>query len=146
MSTKQNGDIAEQRVVYELLKRGYDVLRPVGDRLRYDVAIDRGGRLIRLQVKLAWKAETWGTYCVDIRRHQTNRVNYKFTRYQPNDFDILVAWIRELDVFFLLPSEVACSFASSISLPTQDGARTRSRTTPWREAWHVLENLRGVEQ
>src|SRR5579863_10024790 len=43
MDTKLKGDIAEQAVVLYALKRGWGVLRPVGDRLPYDLVLDIDG-------------------------------------------------------------------------------------------------------
>ncbi len=54
MDTKLKADIAESAVITELLKRGFKVLRPVGDRLPYDLAIDIEGRLIKIHVKSTW--------------------------------------------------------------------------------------------
>jgi hypothetical protein len=138
VNTKQNGDIAEQRVAYELLLRGHSVLRPVGDRLPYDLAIDQAGRLVRVQIKLAWRTRP-GSFAVDVRRHQTNRREHRHTKYQPGDFDFLIAWIREPDVFYVLPSSVACSFSGAISLTMTSRLRP-CRSSAWREAWHVIQN------
>jgi len=50
MSTKLRGDIAEQAAVLHALKRGWGVLRPVGDRLPYDLVFDIAGALVKIQV------------------------------------------------------------------------------------------------
>ena len=41
MSTRLNGDIAEQAAILHALKRGWGILKPVGDRLPYDLVFDR---------------------------------------------------------------------------------------------------------
>ncbi len=51
MDTKLKGDIAEQAAVFHALKRGWGVLKPVGDRLPYDLVFDVDGVLIKVQVK-----------------------------------------------------------------------------------------------
>lgn len=48
MDTKLKADIAESAVVTELLKRGFKVLKPIGDRLPYDLAIDSNEKLLRI--------------------------------------------------------------------------------------------------
>lgn len=40
MTTKKKGDVAEQAVILEGLKRGWGVLTPIGDRLPYDLVFD----------------------------------------------------------------------------------------------------------
>jgi len=54
MDTKLKADIAESAVMTELLKRGFKVLKPIGDRLPYDLAVDVNGKLVKIQVKSAW--------------------------------------------------------------------------------------------
>ncbi len=44
--TKLKGDIAEQAVIYNALKKGWGVLKPIGDRLPYDLVLDIDGSLI----------------------------------------------------------------------------------------------------
>lgn len=73
MDTKLRGDIAEQAAVLHALKRGWEVLKPFGDRLPYDLAFDVKGTLIKIQVKYAWLDEPSGNYVVDNRRTKTNR-------------------------------------------------------------------------
>jgi len=48
MSTKDIGNISEVMVLAALTRTGCSVLRPFGDNLRYDLAIDDGGKLIRV--------------------------------------------------------------------------------------------------
>ena len=80
MDTKLKSDIAESAVVTELLKKGFKVLRPVGDRLPYDLAIDIHGKLLKIQVKSAWLQK--GAYTVDTRRTKTNRRHMVRERYK----------------------------------------------------------------
>jgi hypothetical protein len=47
------GEFAEACVTADLLRFGFEVLRPVAHTSRFDLGVYQGGRLIRLQVKLA---------------------------------------------------------------------------------------------
>jgi hypothetical protein len=51
VNTKQKGDIAEGHVLAAFLKAGKTVLMPFGDRNRYDMVVDEGGKFTRIQVK-----------------------------------------------------------------------------------------------
>ena len=99
MDTKLKSDIAESAVVTELLKRGFRVLKPIGDRLPYDLAVDINGELLKLQVKSAWFRK--GAYIVDSRRTKTNRRQMLRERYNSRDFDfaVLKEWPLLLLVF-----------------------------------------------
>lgn len=51
MNTKERGDISTAMVTAALLRNGETVLTPYGDRLRYDLVLDRNGKFLRIQVK-----------------------------------------------------------------------------------------------
>src|ERR1700733_7052536 len=86
MDTKLKSDIAESSVITELLLRGFNVLRPIGDRLAYDLAVDINGKLIRIQVKHAWFDKSDQAYLVDVRRTKTNRRQMLRKKYSDKDF------------------------------------------------------------
>ena len=67
MDTKLKADIAELSVTKELLNRGFNVLKPIGDRLAYDLAIDLNGELLRIQIKAAWYNDNKAMFIVDNR-------------------------------------------------------------------------------
>ncbi|MEJ2720029.1 MAG: group I intron-associated PD-(D/E)XK endonuclease, partial [bacterium] len=48
MNTKLKGDVAEQAAVLKALKQGWGVLKPVGDRLPYDLVFDVEGVLVKI--------------------------------------------------------------------------------------------------
>jgi hypothetical protein len=49
--TKAIGDRSELEVAVVLARRGYTVSKPIGDSFRYDLIIDDGANLYRVQVK-----------------------------------------------------------------------------------------------
>ena len=138
LSTKARGDIAEYRVVAELLERGHTVLMPCGDRLPYDVGIDVDGRLVRVQVRRAWstKGTKGGSYKIDVRRSQTNRKIWKHTKHGPRNYDFLIAWIPGTPTFYVIPAKVASKYASGITF--NDDPSRRTRALPYRNAWKLL--------
>jgi len=54
MSTKQVGGGSEAVVLAELVNRGYSVAIPFGDNDPYDLLVDAGIELYRVQVKTGW--------------------------------------------------------------------------------------------
>src|SRR3989338_1762850 len=101
MSTKLKGDIAEQAATLQALKHGWEVLKPTGDRLPYDIVIDVEGVLVKVQVKSAWLDKTRNNYVVDNRRTKTNRRVMKKDRYQVNDFDFALVYLQDMDLFYV---------------------------------------------
>jgi hypothetical protein len=87
MDTKQKGDIAEQAAILHALKRGWGVLKTVGDWLPYDLVLDVKGALVKVQVKSAWYHESAASFVADNRRTKTNRRVMVRSRYKETDFD-----------------------------------------------------------
>jgi len=136
MDTKLKADIAESAVITELLKRGFNVLKPVGDRLPYDLAIDVKGKLIRIQVKSAWFYK--GAYKVDARITKTNRRIMIRKYYDENDFDFAVIYIQDINAFYIMPQSVFSSYKSEISLVEATKRQRKPKSAEYRENWNLL--------
>ncbi|MBL7803781.1 MAG: hypothetical protein JNL02_08620 [Saprospiraceae bacterium] len=138
MNTKQKGDIAEQTVVLYALKRGWEVLKPVGDRLPYDLVFDIQGVLVKVQVKLAWFDVKRQNYVVDTRRTKTNRRVMIRDNYTANDFDFAVIVLENLDVFYVMPCEIFISYGSEIHLVEADKRQRKPKSSEFRNAWDLI--------
>ena len=137
MDTKLKSDIAESAVVTKLLQKGLKVLKPVGDRLPYDLAVDLDGNLLRVQVKSAWGSN--GIYNVDSRRTKTNRRKMLRSRYAKGDFDFAVLYIEDLDVFYVMPHDIFDSYKSGIRIVEKVTRQRTPRSKQYREAWDLLK-------
>ena len=138
-NTKLKGDIAEQRVILEALKRNWGVSIPVGDRLPYDLVMDVDGTLLKIQVKSAWYDAAKENYVTDVRRSLTNQRSIKHRSYFPKDFDFGIILLEEIDVFYILPSEVFLSYKSEIHFVEREKRQRKPRSSKYREAWHLLK-------
>ena len=138
MDTKLKADIAESATVTELLKRGFRVLKPVGDRLPYDLAVEINGKLIRLQVKSAWFDNSDGVYLVDTRRTKTNRRQMVRQNYGQQDFDFAIIYIEDLHVFYVMPVSVFTSYGSNISLVETNKRQRKPKSAEYRDRWELL--------
>ena len=96
MNSKSKGNLGEIKVASEFIKWGCTVSFPFGDNARYDLIIDDGNNLKRVQVKYADSKSangSWRCVCVSSTNHTTNK---KLHDYQ-NDVDIIAFYIAELD-------------------------------------------------
>jgi hypothetical protein len=139
MNTKMKGDLAEQAAVLGALKQGWGVLRPVGDRLPYDLVFDVNGSLIKIQVKYAWLDRNTGNYVVDNRRTKTNRRKMVRVAYTNNDFDFALAFVEDLDIFYIFPVEVFTSYGSGIHLVEADRRQRKPASADYRDAWDLIQ-------
>lgn len=138
MDTKLKADIAESAVVTELLKRGFKVLKPIGDRLPYDLAVDVSGHLIKIQVKSSWFDKKSGNHICDVRRSKTNRRKMLRERYTNKDFDLAIIFIQSSNVFYIMPVEAFTKFGSTISLVETRKRQRLPASAKYREKWDLL--------
>ncbi|MFN8418058.1 MAG: group I intron-associated PD-(D/E)XK endonuclease [Anaerolineae bacterium] len=139
MTTKLKGDIAEQAAILHALKRGWGVLKPIGDRLPYDLVFDINGFFIKVQVKSAWHDESSANFVVDNRRTKTNRRKMIRDAYSVDDFDFALCYIQEFDLFYILPSTIFISYGSEIHFVEKDRRQRKPRSSLYRDAWHLIQ-------
>lgn len=95
-NTKDKGDLAEVMVLADLMKQGFKLSVPVGDNSRYDLIVDRGDKLERVQVKYIESD------------HEVVRINgrsnvfkagrtFTETKYSTSDIDWLAAYDKSTD-------------------------------------------------
>jgi hypothetical protein len=142
MDTKQRGDITEQAAILQGLKRGWGVLRPIGDRLPYDLVFDLSGTLVKIQTKLAWFYEPDQCYLVDNRRTKTNRRRMIRDRYSETDFDFALAYLEDFDLFYVFPVSVFIAYAGQISIVESDKRQRKPRSANYRDAKKISEKSR----
>lgn len=140
MSTKLKGDIAEQTVSLKALKSGWGVLHPIGDRLPYDLVLDNGKTLIKIQVKSAWYSEKTKNWTVNSCRSQTNRKVYKVAPYKQKDSDFAIIYLPLLEVFYIFPSSVFISYKSSLYIVEGRVTQRVPKSKKFREAWGLIKN------
>jgi hypothetical protein len=138
MNTKLRGDIAEQAAILHALKRGWGVLKPLGDRLPYDLVFDVEGILVKVQVKAAWLDEPSGNYVVDNRRTKTNRRVMVREFYSVSDFDFALLYLEPNDLFYVLPVDVFIGYGSEIHLVEADKRQRKPKSAEFRDAWGLI--------
>ena len=121
---KRIGEISEAVVVAELIKRGFEVLRPVGDSLRYDLAIDYEGRIYRVQVKTGrtdGDTVTFSACSTDGYRSMMGADN-AYKTYE-GQIEWFASYVPEVDQVFMFPIQEATKFSITLRI-------TDSLTTP----------------
>ncbi len=104
MNTKDTGDRSVAIILAKLIEYGYFVLIPFGDNRRYDLAVDLGGKFIRIQCKTAWKKD-------DCIIFSTRSVCYgrggKWVtkEYTKDDIDVFMVYSPDLGRIFITPVE-----------------------------------------
>ena len=90
LTTKQKGDITELKCLTYFYEQGYSVSVPWGENDRYDLILDIGSYLLRLQVKTSRKGDSPGTFTFSTATTHKNRVKVEREKYTKDDIDYFV--------------------------------------------------------
>lgn len=95
--TKLKGDLAEAKVLTFLVKEGFHVLLPWSEDCRYDLAAEKNGRFLRIQIKFVSPRN--GRLSVPLRSAN----NWKAVKYRKEEIDIIAAYNPENDRIYFIP-------------------------------------------
>ena len=109
---------------------GFETLRVSGDSAKYDVAVDGGGRLWRVQVK--------STMCRCGRRSYAcvAHPNQRGRPYRRREFDFLAAYVIPEDVWYIIPARLVLHGRMGMIILTPSVAG--HKWEPYMEAWELL--------
>ncbi len=85
--TQRKGDIAVSQSIARFTKMGYDVSLPITESAAYDVIVDDGNKLYRVQVRYS------GTSEVELRRIHSNSTGYMIKKTKTNAYDWLYIYM-----------------------------------------------------
>jgi hypothetical protein len=97
------GAIAETAITAEAVKLGFVVLRPIVEGRRYDIVIDTGPCLLRVQCK--WAPRKGEVIAVNLQTHRCTPHGYVRSTYTAAEVDGIGVYCQELRRCFYLPIE-----------------------------------------
>ncbi len=115
-------------------------MRPVGDRLSYDLGVDLNGKFLRIQIKSAWFNAKDKCYVVDARRTKTNRRRMLRKPYCADDFDFAIIYLADLGVFYVIPILAFSRYGSTITFVEKAKRQRKPKSAKYRERWDLLSN------
>ena len=133
LTRKQRGEMAEAAFLAVAAALGLRVAKPWGESSRYDLIVDTGKCLLRVQVKSAHRADKYGGYTFHAHGN-SSRV------YKADEIDVLAAYVVPVGAWYLFPVEEFRKYKAMKLFPAS--RRRRSKFERFREAWWLL----GVEE
>jgi hypothetical protein len=103
-NSNHKGNVAELAIAAEAANLGLSVLKPLTEHEIYDLALDLGDRIWRIQCK--WATFNGDVVHVHVGRSRTSRRGYVRTTYEKGDIDALAAYCQQLHRCYLLPEEM----------------------------------------
>ncbi len=95
------GNVAELAIATEAARLGLSVLKPLTEHERYDLALDLGSQILRVQCK--WASHNGDVVHVHVGRSRTSRRGYIRSTYREDEIDALAAYCQALGRCYLLP-------------------------------------------
>jgi len=131
---KRRGELAELIFTLKAASLGLVVSKPFGDSFPYDLVVEGGGRLARVQVKSVFTSNRPGYFInLGARGHAGgHRI------YTPDEIDFLAAYIFAHDAWYIIPI-AAIGTATSLRLyPVPSKKKAAGRFEQYRGAWSLL--------
>jgi hypothetical protein len=136
---KQRGEWVELQFMAAAASHGYRVLKPWGDSLEYDVAIEHGGEITRVQVKSSTVRNGTGYFC-QLRRNYLVEEPYSL-----DEVDLFATYVIPVKTWYLIPAAVILkpTIKTAITVyPVTALKKNRYRYEHYREAWGLLSKPR----
>lgn len=130
---KQRGEWVELKFMAEAASRGFAVSKPWGDSAHYDVGVESGERVLRVQVKSTDCRTQFGYLC----QFKPNAHSQPYTLDQ---VDFFAAYVIPEDAWYLIPAAVLLRDQQrAVTLfPVKPRHPRRYRYEGYREAWGLL--------
>jgi PD-(D/E)XK endonuclease len=132
---KERGEWVELRFMAEAMYNRYKVSKPWGDSSAFDVGVESGRRILRVQVKST--ANRTGTgYLCQFKPNATKKQDYTLQQ-----IDFFAAYVIPQDRWYIIPAKVilGASRKHAIMLcPMQPRKKDRYSYELYREAWPLM--------
>jgi hypothetical protein len=138
LSPSQKGAAAEAEIAAAAIRLRLQVLRPVGEGGRYDLAIDIGEKLLRVQCKWASRrGDVLTTHCVTSR---CTPHGYRRTTYTAGEIDAIAAYAPDTDRCYLIPIDEV-EGRSTISLRIAPTRNNQAQLVRWAEDYELEDAI-----
>jgi prevent-host-death family protein len=107
LTSNDKGNIAEAAITLEAIRLGIEVLKPVAEHGRYDLAFDLGSTVLRVQCKWGSLDRDLGVICVRVGGSRHTPGGYVTSTYSAEEVDAIAVYCGDLSESYLVPVEVA---------------------------------------
>jgi hypothetical protein len=131
---KERGEWVELQFMARAVWNGFKVSKPWGDSSAYDVGIESGGRILRVQVKSTDCRTQYGYLC-------QFKPNAHSKPYTLKEVDFFAAYVIPRDVWYLIPAAVLLMGKQKKALtilPEKPRHPERYGYESYRDAWVLL--------
>ena len=138
-SFKQRGEWVELLFMATAALHGHHTLKPSGDSLPYDVGIEQGGGLLRVQVKSTTCRTGTGYFC-QFKPHYLKKQDYTV-----NQLDLFAAYVIPVATWYIIPAALLLGETRKTGImlyPVEPLKKDRYSYEAYKEAWPLLYKSR----
>ncbi len=139
LSSSRKGAVAEAEITAALIRLDFIVLRPLCEGDRYDVVVDIGGRLLRLQCK--WASRHGGVLTTRCSTSRHTPSGYLISTYSADEIDAIAAYAPETDSCYLIPIQEV-EGCKTISLRLAPTRNNQAEGVRWARDYELRPSLR----
>ena len=132
LSSNHKGNIAEAAITLEAMKIGVEVLKPVAEHVRYDIAFDLGNRILRVQCK--WARLTGDVVCAHLVGFRQTTTGPVRSTYSADEIDAVALYCDDLSCVYLIPIEVVDG-QSAVQLRLRPAKNAQRAAINWAEKY-----------
>jgi len=143
----KKGKIGEHLFIYEFLKKGYTIFKPLDEDTPCDFILSKGNKLLKVQLKSAHTLRTdiiktnhtkYGNY-----RNSVERYFFRFCRnnqnlYKKSDIDFLICLVEPTKDFYVFPVSTASKISSFNVNPKR---KDKNKYFKYLNNFDILENF-----
>jgi|SRR6187549_2446598 len=129
-STQWRGSLTEIKSSAKLMELGYRVSKPLDESSPYDVIMDDGQTLSRVQIKSASLQDGY----VSARIHKFHNITRVRTKYTKADVDYFLIYCAALDDYFLVPFSDDLGFDIRLRISSKSKQNKKMR---WAEDYRI---------
>ena len=134
--TQRKGDTATTQAIASFTRLGYDVSIPVTESAAYDLIVDAGGTLLRVQCKYSGSS----SHEVGLRRIHSNSGGYVSKKYAAGSFDALYV-LRSDGEEFLIVEDLSGRSSIRVNKSEHHISNHEEITMPYKQALTPVEGL-----
>lgn len=136
MNVNDKGEVAEASIIAHFKQKGYVVSQPFGENSRYDLIVDDGEHLSRVQVKFAWVDE--GRVVFNCASNYADGNSTSSKTYTGDEIDRFVAYCHELNTVYSVPVEESPDTRMYLRLPDNELSKfATERNIRWADEYEV---------
>ena len=133
-SNKAQGDYGEAKFLTRIIGLGYNASIPFGDREKYDLIVDVGGNLNRVQVKTVNDYDKSDLKNRNLSRYKVRCRDSRDKQYTPDDCDMIACLIIPEGIWYIIPMAEGCP----LNLVLNPKSARKSKYDKFREAWDLF--------